>query len=107
MPDTTIGDWRFTRAVPALVAALLGPLAITILYLVIADLLRDLTRATGYARASLDHTTYAAYAVVLAAYVIAGTWRCRGETLRVLFAFVAIVASLFDMFVAFFGQMAP
>lgn len=107
MPGTTIDEWRFTRAVPALVAALLGPLAITIFYLVVASLLRDLTGATGYARANLDLTTYAAYVVVLAAYVIVGTLKCRGETLRVLFALVAIVASLFDLFLAFFGQMAP
>lgn len=107
MPDTAVDNSRVTRTAPAMGAALFGPVALTILYLVVADLLRDLTGATGYARANLDRDTYAAYVLMLVAYVIVGTWKCRGENLRALFACVSIVACLFNMFLAFFGQMAP
>jgi hypothetical protein len=91
----------------ALVAAIAGPIVISILYLVIASVLRDVTRAEGYARAALDMDTFVAYGLVLLAFVIAGTWKCRGPLARVLFALVAIAMSLVAMFVAFFAQMAP
>ena len=88
-------------------AAILGPLLLTILYLVAASVARDVTGAEGYARATLDITMYVGYAIVMGLFVLVGTWKSRGSKARVLFAIVSSVVSLFAMFIAFFGQMAP
>ena len=95
------------HALVALVTAVVAPPLITLLYLLAADVARDVTKADGYARASLDLGMYAGYTIVLGIFVLAGTWWSRGTVARLLFAVTSLAVSLVAMFLAFFGQMAP
>ena len=114
MPQAaTTGDQRDARATDvthtllALMAGILGPPILSIVYLVAAAWSREATGAQGYARAQLDSDTYIAYVVALAIFVALGTWKCRGTLARSLFAITSTIVALFSMFVAFFSQMAP
>jgi hypothetical protein len=111
MPHTTAaGDERtgdVAHALIALMAGLIGPPFVSIVYLVAAASIREASGAEGFARASLDENMYFAYVFVLVVFVLIGTWKSRGTLARVLFAITSVVVSLVAMFVAFFSQMAP
>ena len=88
-------------------AAVVGPVLVTVAYLVFSSMINDVAPVEGYARAERDRQMYGVYVAALAVLVVSGTWASRSSTFKLAFALIGAFVSLFAMFIAFFGQMAP
>ena len=96
------------RGLRDLMPAVLGPLGITVLFLVLMAVRGEESFAPGEGAGAARRVmmAFALYAAALLLFVVWGTTRARGER-KALFALVSLAASAFFMFFAFFSQMAP
>lgn len=90
-----------------LLMAIIGPLLVTVAYLLISTSLSDVVPAQGSAAATRDELAFLAYVATLVGLVALGGWKARGVALKVAFGLVALTVSAISAFLAFFGQMAP
>ena len=90
-----------------LVGAVVGPLIISVLYLIVSGEINLAWPLDAHARASRDMRMYWSYAAALLAFVVVGTWWVSRSATKLLFALLSFSVSLAAMFLAFFSQMAP
>ena len=102
LPSTHTG-----RDLLLLVGAVVGPLIISVLYLIVSGEINRAAPVEGFARASRDMRMYWTYAAILLAFVVVGTWWVSRPATKLLFALLSFSVSLAAMFLAFFSQMAP
>jgi hypothetical protein len=106
VPDS--GDGSSGGEKRHLALAVVGPVLLTILFLVVMEMRGDGDFApgqgAGYARRTM--VAFALYGVALLALVVWGTSKCRHAATKVIFAVVSLCVSVVLMFFAFFSQMA-
>jgi hypothetical protein len=99
-----------TRRLPpwiVLLAALLGPFLIAIIFLTVFDWVNHAFPWSGAAEASRNNDLVGAHALALLAFVVLGGWRARPAWVRVVFLLIAIPTSALVFLLAFFSLMAP
>ena len=89
--------------------AVIGPVAITLVYLMVETLRGEeqFAPGEGAGAAARDLLAFALYGAALLAFAVRGTAKCQGGPPKAAFATVSLGVSLVLMFVAFFSQMAP
>ncbi len=88
-------------------AGVVGPPILAIVFSIVFDSMSRIAGVSGYARANLDKTEFAAFAVVLVAFVVAGAWLSRTPRARLVFVLIAGGMSFLAYVLTFLGHVAP
>ena len=96
-------DWRW------LLLAVVGPVAISVLFIILMAIRGEEHFAPGEGAGAAARTMmlFALYGVALLAFVAFGATRCRHPVSRTFFVLVSLPVSAFVAFITFFSQMAP
>jgi hypothetical protein len=90
-----------------LIGAVVGPLIISVLYIVASGEINRASPLDADARASRDMPIFWTYAAFLLAFVVVGTWWVSRPATKLLFALLSFSVSLAAMFLAYSSRMAP